>query len=353
MIRVGLVGFGLAGKVFHAPVISAVPGLELVAVVERHSRDSAAAYPSVTIYPSLTAMLAEASLELVVIATPTPSHSPLAIEALTAGCHVVVDKPFAATSAEIAEMMACSKTRGGHLFPFHNRRWDSDFRTLRQLLDEHRLGRIVSCESAFDRWRPAPKLGVWREDGSFAGGTLLDLGTHLVDQAIELFGKPLGVSAEVAQERDGSRAPDSFDIRLRYPALTATVAGNCLAAIPRPRFRVRGSEGNFVKYGLDSQEDRLRLSGRIVEPGWGEEPESTWGTLAVEQDGELTTTPVPSLRGDYRDYYRAVRDAILEDTPPPVEAIDAWRGLRILEWAVQSSVEYREIPCDWSAEPKP
>jgi predicted dehydrogenase len=350
MIRVGVVGFGLAGRVFHAPMIAAVEGLELAAVVERSSREAEKSYPQIATYPSLTAMLADPTIELVVVATPTPSHLPLAIEALKAGRNVVVDKPFGATSAEIAEMIACAKAVDKLLIPFHNRRWDNDFQTLQKLLLEAKLGPVVGFESTFDRWRPTPKLSVWREDGSFGGGTLLDLGTHLVDQILVLFGLPLGVSGEVAAERAGSRAPDAFTIRMRYQHLTALAAGNCLAALPRPRYRVRGAHGNFVKWGLDPQEDRLKHTGKVIEPGWGEEPTSAWGTLAVDVDGNMITQPVPSIPGDYRLYYAAVRDAILGKSAPPVLPEDAWRGLRILEMAQQSSTERREIPCNWDVE---
>jgi len=362
MIHVGLVGFGLAGKVFHAPMITAVEGLELAAVVERSARNAEAAYPGVTTYASLDAMLSDKTLELIVIATPDNWHATQSQAVLEAGRHVVVDKPVAATSSEIADLIGRASTTDRFLIPFHNRRWDSDFRTLQKLLDEQKLGNVVSLESTFDRWRPHPKLAAWREDGSTTGGTLLDLGTHLVDQALVLFGLPEAVGAEVATEREGSVTIDSFTVRLYYPRQVITLSANCLAAQPRPRYRVRGTRGNFVKWGLDPQEARLRETPRVIEPGWGMEPASVWGTVVVEPEGETTgsnhpsgnmvTYPLKPIPGDYRLFYAGVRDAILGKTPPPVLAIEAWRTARVLELAVESSASRAAITCDWTQPPK-
>jgi len=204
MIRAGLVGYGLAGRVFHAPLITALEGLELAAVVERKSRLAEAAYPGIATYTSLDAMLADASLELIVVATPDNWHFHHALQALESGRHVVVDKPVAPTAQEVATLMAHAKAAGRLLIPFHNRRWDSDFLTLKKLLQAETLGRVVALESTFDRWRPHPRLGVWQDDGSNTGGVLTNLGTHLADQALPLFGLPEAVSAEVLIERDGA-----------------------------------------------------------------------------------------------------------------------------------------------------
>src|SRR5579863_9184784 len=204
MIRVGVVGFGLGGRVFHAPLVSSVDGLELAAIVERSKDTAAARYPGIAIYRSLDDLLADTSIALVVITTPSGNHFAAASQALEADKHVVVDKPMAATSAEIAGLIAIAKQRGRLLIPFHNRRWDSDFATVRRVLSERDLGRLVSFESYFDRWRPSPRTGSWKEDPAQAGGLLLDIGTHLLDQALALFGKPEAVSADLAWERDGA-----------------------------------------------------------------------------------------------------------------------------------------------------
>jgi len=347
MIRAGVVGYGLAGRVFHAPMIAAVEGLELAAVVERSGRAAEQAYPGITTYPSLDAMLGDATIELIVVATPNTTHAPFAKQALAAGRHVVVDKPVGITSQEVAEIIAVAKLHDRLFIPFHNRRWDGDFQTLQQLLHAKTLGRIVSFESTFDRWRPAPRRGVWREDGTPGGGILLDLGTHVADQALQLFGLPEAVGAEIVSERDNAVTDDAFTIRLRYPHLTVTLGATALAAQPRPRFHVRGTHGGFVKSGLDPQENRLKETGRVVEPNWGTEPPSAWGILAIDVDGGMISKPVETIAGDYRLYYAAVRDALLGKAAPPVLATDALRVSRLLEWASQSSEERREIRCEW------
>jgi scyllo-inositol 2-dehydrogenase (NADP+) len=348
MIRAGLVGFGMAGRVFHAPTLSAVEGLEFAAVVERSSRHAEQRYPGIVTYPSLEAMLADATLELIIIATPNISHAALAHLALAAGRHVVVDKPVSIASAEISELMSHAKEMDRFLIPYHNRRWDNGFRTLQKLLHEGKLGDVIWFESTFDRWRPLLRTNAWREAAGPGSGILLDLGTHLADEALQLFGLPQGVSAEVACEREHAVANDSFTVRLRYPRLTATLSGNCLAAISRPHYTVRGSKGNYVKWGLDPQEARLKETGQVEEPGWGVEPVSSWGMLAVDVEGSLITQPVEPIPGDYRLFYAGVRDAILGKSAPPVQAIDAWRVARVIEWAVESAAERREIPCSWT-----
>ena len=351
MIRAGVVGFGLSGRVFHAPMIAAVDGLELAAVVERHSHNAAAQYPGITTYTSYEAMLADDSLDFVVLGTPSTVHFEMAMQAIAAGKNVVVDKPTCVTSAQVAELGTAAKAAGKQAFPYHNRRWDGDFLTLQKLLSEQKLGRLVSFESTFDRWRPIRRDDNWRENGLPGGGILLDLGTHLVDQALVLFGLPEAVRADVRGERDGAVTPDYFNIQLQYGGMTATVGGTCLTCLPRPHFIVRGTRGNYARWGLDSQEGRLRQLPQIVEPGWGAEPAANWGTLCVDVDGGMVSHPVPAIPGDYRQFYIGVREALLGNAPAPVLPIDAWRVARILEWATQSSEERREIPCDWSDAP--
>ena len=351
MIRVGVVGYGLAGKVFHAPLITAVEGLELAAIVERSSRHAEAAYPGIKTYPSIEAMLGDTTLELIVVATPDNLHVAHAHQALEAGRHVIVDKPVAGTPREVAALMTSARKVGRMLIPFHNRRWDSDFRTLQKLLHEEKLGRVVYLESTFDRWRPHPRLEKWQEDGSTPGGVLTNLGTHLTDQALTLFGLPEAVGAEVGIERDGGAALDFFTLRLFYPRRIVTLSSNYLAAQPRPRYTVRGTQGSFVKWGLDPQEARLKETGRVIEPNWGVEPTSAWGTLTVDVESGTVTCPVQSVPGDYRLYYAAVRDAILGISAPPVKAIDAWHVAQLLEWAIESSALRSAVPCDWNHQP--
>jgi predicted dehydrogenase len=354
MIRIGLVGFGLAGRVFHAPLISSVEGLGLAAVVERTSNTAAERYPGITVYRSLDAMLADSSLELLVLATPSGSHFQAARQILESGQSLIVDKPMSVTSSEIVQLIELAASRNALLLPFHNRRYDSDFRTIQKLLREGSLGRLVHLESNFDRWSPGPPRRAWKDDPAQGGGILLDLGTHLADQALLLFGKPQAVSAEVLQERhpESAGANDAFTLRLRYADFSVTLGANCLSTLARPRFHLRGGKGNYWKWGLDPQEAALAQITRIGQGRWGEEASANWGTLSVDVDGGMVTRPVAPLPGDYRLFYAGVRDALLSIAPAPATAVEAWRVARLLEWAEESSNSRREILCDWSNEPK-
>lgn len=351
MIRVGLVGFGLAGRVFHAPLISSVEGLELAAIVERSSGSAAARYPGITVYRTVDELLADASIKLVVVATPNDTHSDVALRALEAAKNVVVDKPVALTSAEIANLMSLAGGIGLQLFPFHNRRWDNDFQTIQKLVVDKSLGSLAACSSTFDRWRPGSSSRPWKENPD-QGGLLLDIGTHLVDQALVLFGPPESVGAEVRHERAGEGTNDAFTIRLHYfSSFIATLEATCLGLLPRPRFLVRGTHGSYRKYGLDPQEEALNEITEITAPDWGHEPSERWGTLSVEAEGAIVSQSLESIPGDYRKFYEDVRDALLGQGPAPVAAVDAWRAARVLEYAAESARLHRDIDCDWSSEP--
>jgi scyllo-inositol 2-dehydrogenase (NADP+) len=351
MIRVGLLGFGLAGRVFHGPLLSSVAGLELAAVLERNTDKAVERYPGIVTYRSLEEMLADASLGLFVVATPSGTHFEVARHILEAGKSVVVDKPTAVTSAQIAELTELAAVRCVHLIPFHNRRWDSDFQTLYKLVREDSIGRIVHMESTFDRWRPVPRQGAWKEDPAQGGGMLLDIGTHLTDQAMCLFGKPEAVSADVVRERDGGGSNDAFTVRLHYADFFVTLSANVLSSLARPRYHLRGTKGNYCKWGLDPQEVELSKITRIEGTGWGHESPSSWGTLNVDVDGSIVTRPVPPIPGDYRLFYAGVRDALLGRSHAPVPALAAWRVARVLEWAAESAEKRVEICCDWDDEP--
>ncbi len=352
MIRVGLVGFGMAGRVFHAPLISSVEGLELAAVVERNSDKAAERYPGITTYRSLDELLNDAFIKLVVVATPNSTHFSVAMQTLESAKSVVVDKPVALTAGEIAQLSELAGGVGLHCFPFHNRRWDSDFQTIHKLLTERSLGRLVHFESNFDRWRPGQSSRPWKEDPD-EGGILLDLGTHLVDQALALFGEPSAVGAEARRERLGDGSTDSFTVRLHYyTGFSVTLGANCLSSLARPRYHLRGAKGNFWKWGLDPQEEALNHIARIADTNWGQEHADHWGTLSVDVDGGMVTRPVPTIPGDYRQYYEGVRDVLAgKSEKPPVTATDAWRVAKILEWARQSSDQHRDIECDWTGAP--
>ena len=352
MLQAGLVGFGMAGRVFHAPLLSSVEGIQLAAVMERNTSKGAERYPGLKTFRSLEEMLADASLDLFVVATPSGTHFELARQILGAGRNVVVDKPVAVHSAQIAELIALAREKNVLLAPFQNRRWDSDFLTIQKLLHEGSLGRLVHCESRFDRWRPnAPTDRLWKEDPD-SGGVLLDLGAHIADQALTLFGRPEAVSAQVFREREWARASDGFEIRLRYPGFVVVLGSNSLSLPAGPRFHLRGAKGNYWKHGLDPQEAALNKVTRIDDPNWGREPQKEWGTLHVDVGSGTITHPVEPIPGDYRRYYAGVRDALLGKAEAPVKAVEAWRTARLLEWAQESSDRRCEIACDWSTEPR-
>ena len=352
MLQVGLVGFGMAGRVFHGPLLSSVDGIRLAAVMERSTSSAAERYPEVRTYRSLDEILADTSLDLFVVATPSGTHFEIARAILNAGRNVIVDKPMAVHSRQIAELSALARQKNVLLAPFQNRRFDSDFLTLQRLLDEGSLGRLVSFESRFDRWRPnAPTSRLWKEDPA-SGGVLLDLGTHLADQVLVLFGKPEAVSADLLHEREWARVADGFEIRLRYPGFVVTLGGNSLSLPAGPRFHLRGTLGNYWKHGLDPQEAALNKVARIDDPSWGREPQNQWGTLHTDVNGAATERVIDPIAGDYRRFYAGVRDALLGKGSAPTTAIQAWRTARLLEWAQESSEKRCEIACDWSLEPE-
>jgi scyllo-inositol 2-dehydrogenase (NADP+) len=353
LIRVGIIGFGMGGRVFHGPLVSSVEGLEFAAVLERTTDRAAARYPGVKTCRSLDEMLADASLGLFVVTTPSGTHFDVARRILEAGRPVVIDKPMSVASAQIAELIRLAADQNVLLAPFHNRRWDGDFLTIQKLLHQGSLGRLVAFESRIDRWRAAkPTDRLWKESAHLGGGVLLDLGTHIADQALALFGKPQTISADVRCEREWATVNDAFTLRLSYPdGLMVTLGANCLSLPGGPRFHLRGAKGNYWKYGIDPQEAALNLVTRIEDAAWGREPQAQWGTLHIDANGSMVTHPVEPLTGDYRLYYAGIRDALLGKAPVPVAPSDAWRVARLLELAMQASEERREISCDWSGEP--
>jgi scyllo-inositol 2-dehydrogenase (NADP+) len=351
-IGVAVIGFGLAGRVFHAPFVNAVPGLKLEAIVQRRGDEAAKAYPNARILRSVEEALADASIQLIVVGTPNETHFALAKQALEAGKHVVIDKPFAATSAQARELIDLAKARGLVLAPYHNRRWDGDFLTVRKLLDRKAVGRLVTFESHFDRFRPLPREATWKEGNNPANGMLFDLGPHLVDQTLALFGAPEAITASVRKDRDATEIEDAFDITLHFPRLLAHCRASMLACDAAPRFLLHGTLGSFKKYGLDPQEPAL-LGGAKVPPvgdakQWLAEAESEWGTLTVAPNpadpGTLTRTPIKTELGDYRNYYANVRDAINGKAQLEVKPEDAYRVIRLLEMARESSAEGRTLP---------
>jgi len=340
MINVGLIGFGLAGASFHAPLIEAVERLNLAAIVTSRVEEVATAFPRAAVVPTAEALIADPSIGLVVIATPNHLHAPLARAALQAGKHVVIDKPFTVDPADGVELIALAKQRGLMLSIFHNRRWDADFLTVLNVLEGGALGEVMLAELRWDRFRPAIKAG-WRESVvEEGGGMLADLGPHLIDQALRLFGTPEAVTADIAAQRPGAVVDDYFELTLHYGASRVILSASTLVAAPRPRFSLHGSKGSFVKFGLDPQEAMLRTGASANDAGYGEEAPEAFGTLTLGGGGAET---VPSARGDWRLYYEGVADAILEGVPAPVDPADALTGLNLIALARRSATEGRRL----------
>ncbi|MGS2618602.1 Gfo/Idh/MocA family oxidoreductase [Micromonospora sp. LZ34] len=340
-LRVGLLGYGIAGRVFHAPLIAATPGLRLEVVVTRdpQRRDQVRQdHPDARLVDDVEQLWRSPdALDLVVVATPNRQHVPMARAAVAAGLAVVVDKPLAATAAQGRDLVDEAGRRGVPLTVFHNRRWDGDFLTARRLVEEGALGKVARFESRFERWRPAIKPG-WRELGrpDEAGGTLYDLGAHLVDQAVQLFGPVRSVYAEVNRRRPGAQVDDDAFVALTHTnGIRSHLWMTALAAQLGPRLRILGDRAAYTSYGLDVQEAALRDGGRPGTPGWGEVPPERYGQLGV--DGDLR--PVPTEPGRYQNFYQQVVAALRDGAPMPVDPYDAVDTVALIELAHLSAVE--------------
>ena len=350
ILKTGLIGFGLAGQAFHAPVIRGVTGMELTCILERSGTHAQEKYPDVRVARTLEELLADPEIQLCVVATPNASHYDLARSCLLAGRNVVVDKPFAVTVQEAADLTRLAKQQRRVLSVYQDRRWDGDFQTVRKLVMSGVLGRIAEYEARFDRFRPEVRPNAWREQQGPGSGVFLDLGPHLIDQALVLFGPPQAVTAALFCQREAAKVEDSFDVYLEYPWLRVTLRARIIAYAPGPHFLIHGTKGSFIKYGMDPQEPPLR-AGEVPDgpdwgPNWGEDPESLWGTLTVAAGGASCTQKVQTERGDYRGYYENVRDAIVHGYALAVTPEQALRTMQVLELARQSSLEKRTIP--WS-----
>lgn len=331
-----IIGYGLAGSVFHAPIIAATPGLRLAGIVTKSDERVAQArqaYGEIEVFATTEELWRNMTPDLVVVATPNITHAPIALEAIRHGVAVVVDKPLAISSAEAADVVAEARAKGVLLTVFQNRRWDGDFLTVKELVESNSLGTVCRFESRFERWRPTLK-GGWRESSGQAqgGGLLFDLGSHLIDQAVNVFGEVSDVYAEVDTRRAGATSDDDVFVALTHrTGVRSHLYASAVAADLGPRFRVLGTGGAYVTYGLDPQEAALR-EGRSPGPGWGEVDETDWGTVSGSE-----TKHIPTAAGAYPEFYRQLAAALISGSPPPVNPDDAVNTLRIIEAASRSS----------------
>lgn len=335
-IGVGVIGYGLAGRAFHAPYVLATPGMALHAIVTRDPAKVHADLPDMRVLPDVAALLAEPGIDLIVVASPDPLHAEHAIAALDAGKHVLIDKPFATSLTDARRVAATAETAGRQVTIFQNRRWDADFLTLKRLIAENALGDIVQFESHFDRWRPTP-TGLWKE--AREGGAWLDLGPHLVDQALMLFGRPDAISLDLATLREGAPSPDYFHAVLRYEAHRVILHATKLAAQHGLRFAVHGTRASWIKHGTDPQE-AATVAGRA--PGgddWGLDPIE--GALTIGDGG--ATLSVPNERGDYRLFWQALAAAVRGEGANPVPASEAIAVMEVLDAGLRSAAARTEI----------
>lgn len=342
-LNVGIVGFGYASATFHAPLINATQGLRLVAVSSRDPAKVHAALPGLTVCAEAQSLIARPDIDLIVLPTPNETHYPLALNAISAGKHVVIDKPFTLDVPEGRDLIERARSAGVLLSVFHNRRWDADFLTLQRLLASGDLGRLTHFESHFDRYRPQVRAR-WRESGAPGSGLWYDLGSHLIDQALCLFGVPETIGLDLARQRDGAAADDWFHAVLRYDSLRVILHASALTADPGPRFALHGTLGSFVKLGLDPQEEALKAGMPPVGADWG--CDLLPGTLTVRAGDTLERRQYPSVRGDYTRYYAAVRDGILHGAPNPVPPTQALQVIRLIELGHASFSEGRVMPVD-------
>ncbi len=340
MLNVGLVGFGFAGKVFHAPVIRAVDGLLLTTIVQRHGPPDPR-YPDVEFVRSVDELLTR-KIDLVVVATPNTSHHPIAKQCLLAGRHVVVDKPFTPTLAEAEELVQVAKQQRRIVTVYQDRRYTGDFVTVQHVAGEGALGRVVTFESHFDRFRPELKPNAWREQAHPGSGVWFDIGPHLFDHALLLFGVPEAMSADIRVERDGGVVDDAFDVTLYYRHVRAVLRASMLRPPLGPTWIVNGTKGSFIKYGMDPQEGALKEGRPPDEPDWDTEPESMYGKLTTPEGSRV----VPTLRSSFTRYYENVRDVLLgkaELAVTPEWSLDVMRGL-----VLAASSSQRRCVLPWS-----
>ena len=346
-IRTGIIGYGLSGRVFHAPFIDVVEGYDLTKISTSRPESIAMIedrYPITTVVPDGKSIIDDPEIDLVIVTSPNTDHFRWSREALLAGKHVVVEKPFTVNVEEADELIEIAQRQQKILTVYHNRRFTSDTRTVKKLLESGLLGDIVDYESHFDRYRINPRPnGAWREQSLPGSGIFYDLGSHLIDQALWFFGMPEAVTAEINHQRAWAKADDHFDVRLHYPAFTATLKSGMICRIPGPTYMLHGTNGSFVKYGLDIQE--ATIDGGAIPQGkdWGREPESIWGTINAEYRGVKMQGKLESEQGDYRDYFINLRDAINGKAELTVKPEEARNVMRIIKLAFQSSRERRTI----------
>lgn len=339
MIKIGIIGYGFAAQTFHIPLIESTPAFELHGIVTSKPDKVKALLPNIRVYATDAELLSDSAVDLVLITTPNTLHYPLAMKCLQHDRHVVVEKPMVCTSAEGEQLIEIAESRNLILSVFHNRRWDGDFLTVKKLMQAGEVGKVTCLESHFDRFRPVVR-DRWREQPGLGSGIWYDLGSHLVDQALCLFGLPEAITAKCLAQRENSKAVDYFHVLLHYQNCEVILCASSFVAGPNRRFQLEGTKGTYVKYGLDPQEQQLKSNLSPTDPEFGHEESNRYGMLYTQR----VPASVPTEPGCYLSYYAQLGEALQNNRSLPVTGAEGVRVMRLLEMAVKSSQEGRTLP---------
>ena len=346
-IKTAVISYGISAKTFHLPFITTNAGYELTTIMERSGETALTTYPHIKIAKTIEEVLADPAVELVVIASPNTTHFPYAKACLLAGKHVVVEKPFTNTLEEAAELVALSKSTGKICSVFHNRRYVADFLTMKKIIDDGLLGEPREFFAHYDRYRPEPRTyGLWREETLPGSGVFYDLGPHLIDQALVLFGTPKAITADIRKMKSYSKVDDYFDVKLEYDNLIVTLHSSMLVREMGPRYMIHGTKGSFIKNGEDPQEELLKAGTVPTGEDWGKEVPENFGLLHTEVNGSVVRQIYPSLKGSFGYYYDNLHAAIRNGAPLHESAEDGFQVIKLIELAFKSSEEKRTIYID-------
>ena len=345
VIRVGVAGYGKAAKFFHIPFVTTMKEFKLTAILQRSIDEAKNAFPHVNVVSSIDELVQLDDVDLVIVTTPNATHFDFAAKAMRAGKHVVVDKPFTNTLEEASELMRIATETGRVLSVFQNRRYASDFITMRELIDKKLLGDVHEFNATYDRYRPEPIPGAWREADIPGSGVLYDLGPHLLDQVLTLFGKPETITADIRKQRSHATVDDYFNIWLNYGFLKVILHGGMLVREQGPRYMIQGTRGSFLKYGEDPQEAKLKAGELPIGDDWGREPESSDGILHTEIDGKVTRTSVPTRNGNYGIYFRNVYNSIVNKAAVVEKPEHGYNTIRLIQLAFESSKQGKTLAC--------
>jgi scyllo-inositol 2-dehydrogenase (NADP+) len=343
-IQVAIASFGMSGQLFHGPSLEAHKGFEVKTILERTKHLSRKMFPVAHIAHSYTEILNDPSIELVIVNTPDSLHHEMARDALLSGKHVVVEKPFTLRSSEARQLIELAQKRKRILTVYQNRRWDGDFLTVKKVINSGILGRLVEFESHFDRYRNFITPDTWKEEGDDYAGVLFNLGSHMLDQVLVLFGLPRSITAHLSVVRSGGKVADYYDIRLQYENFSAILKCSYLVKEPGPRYAIHGTDGSFLKWGLDPQEEALKKGEKPFSDGWGKETENWWGKLNANVNGINLHGKVETEAGNYLAFYNNLYDAIRMGEPLAVNPADAMQVIRILETCLESNRLQKTIP---------